>query len=364
MDAPENTPRRFSSEALKLLPVIFVVANICILYTIFTIYHLLPLLYHHHAQGLTQTIIFNVLVALLLICYVLCVCVHPGTIPDNLQEVTWEYAPETGMALPASVREMKRCGDRRHCKWCAKYKPDRCHHCRACRVCILRMDHHCPWIYNCVGFQNHKYFFLLLVYAALACHFVIWAMVPTLRIASRSTTEFSSMFLVLFGSTLACFLGFPVTIFLCFHMWLMTKAMTTIEFCEKSLKKSDYDSHIYDRGLYGNIQAVLGDNPLLWLLPVNLPTGDGVTFITDETPLHKAVYQDPHLQHLMSQEWNPARKKSRRGTSAGTGSAPSPDSSIDSSEDSDASEPLLRDFRLGTIDEGQQQHPPRWPRVD
>jgi len=36
--------------------------------------------------------------------------------------------------------------------------------------------------------------------------------------------------------------------------------------------------------------------------------------------------------------------------------------SISDVKDSDASEPLLRDFRLGTIDEGQQQHPPRWPR--
>merc|ERR1719236_105673 len=105
-----------------------------------------------------------------------------------------------GSSTEHSVRELKgSTGDRRFCKWCQKYKPDRCHHCRICKCCILRMDHHCPWIYNCVGFRNHKYFFLLIVYSAIDCNIILWTMLGTVVSAvSNSSTPFLRMFVLLF----------------------------------------------------------------------------------------------------------------------------------------------------------------------
>jgi len=144
------------------------------------------------------------------------------------------------------------------------------------------MDHHCPWIYNCVGFKNHKYFYLLLVYSCAACHYITWTMLESVTDSVGQTLPFTSMFVLLFGETLAAFLGILVTGFLAFHTWLVLKGMTTIEFCEKRKAAARGSRSSYDRGFVGNVRAVLGDSPLLWFLPVSPPSGRGLYFAEED----------------------------------------------------------------------------------
>jgi len=296
-DTPAADPNRVRfSEPAKCLPVVFIVANIVVLWVIYMIFHCIPMLADTKtsSQGLIETIVFNVVAFMVVICYVRAILTHPGTIPSKeiTGDLTWEYTPSNTRGVDPNVmgldlQETKRSGDRRHCKWCAKYKPDRCHHCRVCRQCILKMDHHCPWIYNCVGFANHKFFFLLLLYTSIATNMIIWTMLDSVQKSLDTKVPFITMFMLIFGETLAAFLSLIVTVFFLFHCWLMLRAMTTIEFCEKSMKRHGYDTSVYNRGCYGNMCAVLGDAPILWLLPCSPPSGDGINFITEQTPMRR-----------------------------------------------------------------------------
>ncbi|XP_053603908.1 palmitoyltransferase ZDHHC6-like [Plodia interpunctella] len=55
------------------------------------------------------------------------------------------------------------------CHVCEGYKAPRSHHCRQCGRCVLKLDHHCPWINCCVGHHNHPYFVKFLFVAVLGC---------------------------------------------------------------------------------------------------------------------------------------------------------------------------------------------------
>lgn len=113
-------------------------------------------------------------------------------------------------------------------------KPDRCHHCTPCGQCVLEMDHHCPWVGNCIGAGNRKPFLLVLTYGSLALAvFLIW-MAPNFVQALQSLADLRRQFVYLFAYFLAALLWMVLTGFWAFHLHLLLSGLTTIEWCEKS----------------------------------------------------------------------------------------------------------------------------------
>ena len=54
------------------------------------------------------------------------------------------------------------------CYNCHVVRPKDAHHCTECHSCFLDRDHHCPWMNNCIGLFNKKYFILFNIYAFIS----------------------------------------------------------------------------------------------------------------------------------------------------------------------------------------------------
>ncbi|CAJ1061403.1 palmitoyltransferase ZDHHC3-A isoform X1 [Xyrichtys novacula] len=112
------------------------------------------------SKNLTYSIIngtlFNTLAFLALASHLRAMCTDPGAVPKG--NATKEYI-ESLQLKPGQVVYK--------CPKCSSIKPDRAHHCSVCKRCIRKMDHHCPWVNNCVGENNQKYFVLFTMYIAL-----------------------------------------------------------------------------------------------------------------------------------------------------------------------------------------------------
>lgn len=310
-------------------PPLLVTIVIGFIYTVFMIHNVLPQ-YERATNGapkpldpndpndytpsygeiITVLISFHVLFFLLLLTFLRSSITSPGYIPTSepwlngkfliptekenvvadllerqtLEEVDAEKYRELLSSLPVVERKMGESDKDRHpgyrfCHKCGLYKPDRAHHCSICKRCVLRMDHHCPWIANCVGFENYKFFLLFLLYGSACAAFVCGAMLRRVIKCFRPVLD-TSYFLradlpVIMGFLLAAFLFLALFIFFLWHMGLVFNSLTTIELREKQnsdkpkVRQQWMIAHQkYDRGSrYSNFLHIFG-SWWMWLLPI------------------------------------------------------------------------------------------------
>ncbi|XP_075690278.1 palmitoyltransferase ZDHHC12 isoform X2 [Rhinoderma darwinii] len=199
-----------------------------------------------------QALVFVLMVTCSMALYYGVSLMDPGYVLTDSDE---KYQPfpaneerETVSLNSAAVR-MRRCG------YCL-LKPMRARHCKSCKRCVRRYDHHCPWIENCVGEKNHRVFIL---YLALQLLVLLWAF----RIAWSgfySALTWSEWLrdniILLVAFIVICVVTVVVILLLVIHLYLISCNVTTWEFMSHHrisyLKQCDFDTNPFDRGLIRN----------------------------------------------------------------------------------------------------------------
>jgi len=156
----------------------------------------------------------------------------------------------------------------------------------------MKMDHHCPWINNCVGFGNYRHFCLFLLFLGMSCVFVLLVFLLSFRGSifhlRRRRIGRGARQCIVMSFMICCSILLAVCILGGFHVYLVLTNQTTIEFQinlmrrREARKSGEYYRNPYDLGRTRNFQ-VFGPNPFCrfrWLLPwlAPPPSGDGLTF--------------------------------------------------------------------------------------
>ncbi|KAF8816885.1 zf-DHHC-domain-containing protein [Phlegmacium glaucopus] len=108
-------------------------------------------------------------------------------------------------------------------------KPYRAHHCRSCGTCVLKYDHHCPWIGQCVGARNHKFFVHFCQATVVFTSFVFATLLAfVIRInATNGAGTLDPQELVIIALA-GLFLIFTFTLVIT-HVQMILTGMTTVE---------------------------------------------------------------------------------------------------------------------------------------
>lgn len=166
--------------------------------------------------------------------YTTAVWVSPGS--PLADQAAYSSLPSAEAAANTSIM-VKSTGDLRYCKKCQARKPDRAHHCSSCGRCVLKMDHHCPWLAACVGFRNYKPFLLFLIYTSVFCwlSFAVsatWVYKVVLNDETFSERLMPVNYILL--AVLGGIIGLVLSGFTGWHIYLAINGQTTIESLEKT----------------------------------------------------------------------------------------------------------------------------------
>ncbi|KAJ9480317.1 putative Palmitoyltransferase PFA3 (putative) [Pseudozyma hubeiensis] len=178
-------------------------------------------------------------------------------------------------------------GDEASIKLVAPPKPERSHHCRACKTCALKFDHHCPWLNQCVGLGNERYFVLFMAWLSFGCSIVVWSgvgvMKQSLRWNGKWDYPYMPRVLVMLLFILALVMGAALAVMAGWQLILVSRGETSVEsqdnthYRELAEKRGQQFVNVYDVGRWRNLELFFNvgeGSPYRWytvLLPMRVP---------------------------------------------------------------------------------------------
>ncbi|XP_049717972.1 palmitoyltransferase ZDHHC3 isoform X7 [Elephas maximus indicus] len=233
-----------------------------VLYAEFVVLFVMLIPSRDYVYSIINGIVFNLLAFLALASHCRAMLTDPGAVPKG--NATKEFI-ESLQLKPGQVVYK--------CPKCCSIKPDRAHHCSVCKRCIRKMDHHCPWVNNCVGENNQKYFVLFTMYIALiSLHALIMVGFHFLHCFEEDWTKCSSFSppATVILLILLCFEGLLFLIFTSVMFGTQVHSICTDETGIEQLKKEE--RRWAKKTKWMNMKAVFGHPfSLGWASPFATP---------------------------------------------------------------------------------------------
>ena len=145
--------------------------------------------------------------------------------------------------------------DHYFCKECQMYIPIRASHCNNCGHCVLRRDHHCPWTNQCIGRDNHVYFYFWVITESILMLIVFLDVLFSMFNKMEITNWLKSYFLHI--------IFLPVLFFDLFHVASLTFTHTLMICNNKTvweIKRAGSITYLqnairnpFDQGVFNNI---------------------------------------------------------------------------------------------------------------
>jgi len=248
-------------------------------------------------------IIAGVLCLIVLYFLIICSFTDPGILRRHAFHKDFTFFRKfTKLFQLGYIRNYKYCGT------CSIMRPLRSSHCLDCNNCVEKCDHHCPWVGNCVGKRNYKYFYLfvlsftfLLLYIEIFCIAHIWKYLHD-KISENNEKPLSkrrehiaafslcdlimSLYLIIYGIVCLSF-----TLALAYYHTLLIFTNTTTKEVLKFLWKNPFGNPFnrkWDYNMYNTLSPEIKKYSILDILR----SGKRNKYITKEFPGYLQQYKE------------------------------------------------------------------------